>query len=435
MKPEDDPTTMKRSIPSIALLACLVLSAGLITACGGASQAPAAAPSSAPASAAAAASAPRPPASAPPVSVTTVPAREQDLTLSLQAIGSASPVSSVDVKAQVTGVITQVLVKEGQPVKKGDTLFVLDSRADEANVAKARAQIARDEAALADAKRQLTRSRELLAQNFISQGAVDTNQTLVDTQAAILEGDKAALEAARVSLSYAKVVAAGPGRAGTVAVFPGSAVQANVTVLVTLTQLDPIDVSFNLPQRYLGDVLKALKNQDAKVKARLPESPNEVVGKLTFVDSVVDPATGTIKVKARFDNKGNRLWPGAFASVSMEANTIKDAIVIPLGAIVQTARGSIVFIAEKGRAAVRPVKVLAAQGELAAVSGVKVGDKVVLDGRQNLRPETPLVERPRDAASRPAGAASAAGKASEPAAAGSAAPSTTGAPASRPASS
>lgn len=417
--------TMIRFHLSKALLACMVLGSGLLTACGGASQGTAAAPASAAASAPA--SAPRPPASAPPVSVTTVPAREQDLTLSLQAIGSAAPVSSVDVKAQVTGVITQVLVKEGQPVKKGDTLFVLDSRADEANVAKARAQVARDEAALADAKRQLTRSRELLAQNFISQGAVDTNQTLVETQAAVLEGDKAALEAARVALSYSKVIAAGPGRAGTVAVFPGSAVQANVTVLVTLTQLDPIDVSFNLPQRYLGDVLKALKNKDTQVKAKLPESPNEVVGKLVFVDSVVDAATGTIKVKARFDNKGNRLWPGAFASVSMEANTIKDAIVIPLGSIVQTARGSIVFIADKGRAAVRPVKVLATQGDMAAVSGVKVGDKVVLDGRQNLRPETPLVERPRDAASRPAGAASAAsaasaaGSAPEPAAAGGAA--------------
>jgi RND family efflux transporter MFP subunit len=190
-----------------------------------------------------AASAPAAAASAPPVSVTTVRAQRRDLPVLLSATGTVTPLASVDVRPQVTSVVTKVHIREGQFVRAGELLFTLDARTDEANVAKARAQIVRDEAALADAQRQLARSRELLAQNFISQGALDASQTLVDSQAAQLTADRAALDAARVALSYAKITAPSSGRAGAINVFPGSSVQANQTALVTITQLDPIAVA------------------------------------------------------------------------------------------------------------------------------------------------------------------------------------------------
>jgi RND family efflux transporter MFP subunit len=366
------------------------------------------------------ASAPARGASTPAVPVTTVAARQRDFTVVLEALGTAAPVSSVDVRAQATSVVTRVHVKEGQFVRAGDVLFTLDSRTDEANVAKMRAQMAKDEAALADARRQLARSRELLAQNFVSQGAVDANQTAVESQQASVEGDRATLNAARVSLSYATVSAPSSGRVGAINVYPGTSVQANQTTLVTITQLDPIDVSFSLPQRYLGSLLATLKAPEATVVARLPEGGAELAGRLQFVDSAVDAATGTVKAKARFENRASRLWPGAYVNVSMNAGTLKDAVIIPLGTIIQSVRGSIVYVVEQGRAVMRPVKVIESRGEDAAVTGVKAGELVVLDGRQNLRPDSPVFERAREGAGNPALAASMGAGARPPAGAGTA---------------
>src|SRR5512140_238837 len=253
-----------RGWPSKLLLVLLALGTALVVGCSGKAEGTSPAADQG-------ASAPRRAASGPSVPVTTVIARREDFAVVLQAIGAAAPVSSVDVKAQVTSVVTRAHVKEGQFVRAGDLLFTLDSRSDEANVAKMRAQVAKDAAALADARRQLARSRELLAQNFVSQGAVDANQTAVESQMASVDGDRAALNAARVALSYDTVSAASSGRVGAITVYPGTAVQANQTTLVTITQLDPIDVSFSLPQRYLGNLLATLKAPDGAVVAKLPE--------------------------------------------------------------------------------------------------------------------------------------------------------------------
>ncbi len=327
------------------------------------------------------------------VPVSTTPALQRTLTLTLEATGSATPVSVVDVRPQLSGVISRVHVKEGQNVRAGELLFTLDTRADEANVAKMRAQIAKDEALLADAQRQLARSRDLLARNFITQGAVDTNQAAVDSQQANLKADQAALAAAQVPLSYGQVRAASAGRIGLVPVFAGSAVQANVTTLTTLTQLDPIDVAFNLPQSALPELLALLKSGRAPVEARLPERAQPLVGRLSFVDSLVDANSGTVKVKARFDNREQTLWPGVFAKVSLQTGRLDHAIVVPLQAVIQGPRGTIVYVARDGKAAMRPVKLLAAQGNEAAVSGIEAGDQVIVEGRQNLRPDAPIVER------------------------------------------
>ncbi len=344
------------------------------------------------------------------MAVTTAVAKQRDFEVTLEAIGSVSPVSSVDVKPQVNSVVTQVHVREGQFVRTGDVLFTLDSRADQTNLAKMRAQLAKDEATLADAQRQLARSRDLVAKNFVSQGALDTGQTLVETQLAVVVSDRAAIDAAQVALSYATVRAPGSGRLGAVTIYPGTSVQANQTTLVTITQLDPINVSFALPQRNLGVVLGGLQAGGARVSARLPDDKTKLQGTLQFVDNLVDAATGTVKVKARFPNKDSRLWPGAFVNVSLVAETLKSAVVIPTAAIIQSTRGSIVYVADQGKAVLHPVQVVGLQGEEVAVTGVAAGDHVVLEGRQNLRPDAALVERTPEARAS-ATAASAPGRA------------------------
>lgn len=359
------------------------LAALVLVACSGKPEGAApAAPSSAPAAAA-------------PVTVTTVRAQKRDLPVLLKASGTVTPITSVEVKPQLSSVVSQVHVQEGQFVKAGALLFTLDARADQANVAKARAQLAKDQAALADARRQFVRAQQLLAQNFISQGALDTNQAQVDAQAAVVAADQAAIDVARVALSYARVVAPHAGRAGAINVFAGSAVQANLTTLVTITQLDPMAVAFSLPQRNLPDALAALKDGGAAVSATLADGGGSFQGRLKFVDNAVDASSGSVKVKAVFDNPDGKLWPGAFVEIAQTVRTLKDAVVLPQAALIQSARGSLVYILEDGKAVSKPVQLLYAQGNDAAVTGVKAGDAVVLDGKQNIRPGTPLLERAR----------------------------------------
>ena len=318
------------------------------------------------------------------VAVTTVRAARRDLPITVEATGTVTAVRSVDLKPQTSSIVTAVPVHDGQFVKPGDLLFTLDARADDAKVAQLRAQVAR--------------SRELLAVNFVSQSAVDTNQSLVDAQQAAVASDQAALQAAQVALSYARVTAPMAGRVGTVAVAPGAAVIAQQTTLLTITQVDPIEVSFAVPQRYLGDAIAALNQGNAPVEAGLPEGRAALKGKLVFVDNGVDATTGTVKLKARFDNPQAALWPGAFVRASMTVRTLAGAVVIPQAAVIQGPRGTLVYVVVDGQAEARPVSVQAARGEEAAVTGVQAGEAVVLDGRQNLRPGARVVERPRTVA-------------------------------------
>ncbi len=391
---------MNKSLTSsAAALAVVVALAG----CGRESAAPAAAS----ASGAAPASAPMAGAGGAPVSVSSVRAVAKNVEVMLEATGTISALNSVEIRPQIASVITKVNIREGQYVKAGQLLFTLDARNDEVNLAKARAQLARDQAALADAQRQLGRSRELLAQGFISQGAVDTNQTLVDTQQAVVTADRAAVQAALVGLSYTRIVAPAAGRAGAINVYAGSTVQPAGAALVTITQLDPIAVSFSLPQRHLDDALQALRGGGGKVVALLPEARGEVVGKLQFVDNLVDANSGTVKVKAQFDNAKEALWPGGFVTVRLAVRTLKDAIVVPQASVIQGPRGSIVYTIDADNKAVsKRVEVLYAQGPDAVASGVAAGDRVVVDGRQNLRPGARVVERAATGAagSRPASA-------------------------------
>jgi RND family efflux transporter MFP subunit len=290
----------------------------------------------------------------------------------------------------------------------------VDARTDEANLAKASAQLVKDQASLADAKRQFERAKQLFTKNFISQGAVDTAQTLMESAAASTVADQAAVDASKVSLSFDRISAPISGRVGAVNVSTGSLVQANTTSLVTITQLDPIAIAFSIPQRNLPDALAALKGSGAAVVAKLADGGGSFKGKLQFVDSSITAGSGTVQAKAVFANKEGKLWPGAYVDISQTVTTLSDATTIPQAAVVQGTRGTIVYVLEDGKARLQPIKVVNAEGGEAAVSGIKPGDVVVMDGKQNVRPNSPLVERakePKAAASSAAG-----GEAGKPAA-------------------
>jgi len=415
---------------SAAAQRVLVLAAvALIAGCGkgpqaGADTASGAAPSAAPASAASG-------AGGGPVSVTSVRAQKRDVDVMLEATGTVAALNNVDIRPQVSSVITRVDIREGQFVKAGQLLFTLDSRNDEVNLAKARAQLAKDQASLADAQRQLARSKDLLAQNFVSQGAVDTNQTLVETQQSVVAASRAAIDAVQVALSYSRITAPAAGRAGAINVFAGTTVQPGGTALVTITQLDPIGVAFNVPQRNLNDALRTLRSGGGRVTAVLPDKRGSAVGRLLFVDNVVDPNSGTVRVKAQFDNREEMLWPGGFVTVRLAVNTLKDATVLPQATVIQGPRGSIVYVVDaQNKAQARPVEVVYGAGLDAVVSGVQPGERIVLDGRQNLRAGVSVAERAPSAA----GGASGAGRGRGADAAPGAAPGRPASSASTPAS-
>lgn len=325
-------------------------------------------------------------AQAPAASVTTVAARRMTVPVLLAANGTVSSLNSVDVRPQVSNVIAHVHIKEGQFVKSGDLLFSLDERADRVNLQKAQAQLTKDQASLADLERQLARSRDLLGKGFISQGATDTVQAQVDAARATLQADQAAVEAARVALGYDTIRATSAGRAGAIAVFAGSLVQPASPPLVTISQLDPIAVTFTLPEGELNSLLEAQRAGPVKVAARLADgAPLE--GRLSFIDNSVDSQNGTIKVKAVFPNAEHKLWPGQYVAVSTTVRALQDAIVIPQAAIITGIDARTVYVVGADKTAqARKIEVLYSFGTQAAVSGVQEGDSVVVDGKQNLRP-------------------------------------------------
>ena len=217
--------------------------------------------------------------SGPPVSVTTARAETRDMAINLKASGSVFPLASVDIKAQTSSVVTKLHIRDGEFVRAGQPLFSLDTRADEANLAKARAQLTKDQAILADAQRQYKRAQELKAQNFVAQSALDSAQTAVESANATLAADQAAIDAARVTVSYGQINSPLSGRAGALTVTVGTALQSNITSLVTITQLDPISVNFNLPQRNLADAIAALKSGGTKVTATLADNGGSFQGR------------------------------------------------------------------------------------------------------------------------------------------------------------
>jgi len=321
-----------------------------------------------------------------PTTVRIVAPQRQDVPVVLQANGTVTPISTVDLHPQTTSTIAKVHIKEGQFVKSGELMFTLDDRTERANMDKAAAQVERDRASLADYERQYKRAQELLEKKFIAQGAVDTLKSQVDSARALLQADIAAARSAGVDASYTAIRAPMNGRVGAINVYPGSLVQMT-TLLATVTQLDPITVSFTLPETALSGLMAAQQQGAVPVTVKLENPPKEVSGKLSFIDNTVDPVAGVIRVKAQFDNKDTTLWPGQYVNTKLVSHVIKDATVIPQNAIISNTRGTFVYAVDKDQSAkVVNIKRLYAFGENAAVTGLDGNEQVIVDGKQNLRP-------------------------------------------------
>lgn len=328
-----------------------------------------------------------------------VAAMRQDVPVRVEASGTVVSLNTVDIRPQVSSIVREVLVKDGQMLKKGQPLFRFDDRGDRANLDKARAQIARDRATLADLDRQYKRALDLRAQSFIAQSAVDTVQSQLEAQRALLQSDEAALQSTQVSLGYNEIRSPLDGRAGAVNVFVGSLVQPSGTVLVSIAQINPIGVTFTLPETQLGALLQAVNlGKSGKDKAPLEAqivltgsagrgTDTPIKGKVSFVDNSVDASSGSIRVKAEFDNSAGQLWPGQYVRLRLILRTIPDAVVVPQAAIIlRGTERSIYVVGEDKTARLVPVQIRYPFGEMAVVEGIAAGDKVVLEGKQNLRP-------------------------------------------------
>ena len=325
--------------------------------------------------------------------VTTLALEKKDVPLVIESTGTVAAANIVDIRPMITNTVKEIHIKEGQDVKKGQLLFTLDDRNDRANYDRAKA--------LADdAQRQLQRAKELVAKNFISKAGLDTAE-------ANAKSTMATARAAEVQLSFDSIRSPIDGRAGIINVFPGSLVQAsNVVVssttstatsttgaMVTITQIDPINVQFIVAE---NNIPLLMQNDIANLKVSVTVGNNLTQiyeGKVIVVDNQVDPAIGAVRVKAQIPNQKRTLLPGQFARIKLEANTLKDAIVIPSQAVVINPRGRFVYIVgQDDKVSLRPIKVTYEYQGNAAITGVEVGERIVLEGKQNLRPGVKIRE-------------------------------------------
>ena len=322
-----------------------------------------------------------------PVPITATVVEKRDVPVRLRANGTVVALQSVDLRAQLTSTVREVHIREGESVARGQLLVSLDSRAEEAALKKAEAQVQKDRADLANAQRTLERQRQLFAQKFIAQAALDAAQNQVDALAGQLAVDTAAVESAKVALANTQVRASFAGRTGAIGVRAGSLVQPGGAVIVTVAQVDPIQVSFTLPERELPGLRKALADGPVTATVEPADGQGPLAGRVNFLDNAVDSATGTIRVKAEFANPASRLWPGMFVNVAVAPRTLAGAAVVPVQAVQTGPESRFVYvIAEDRTVSPKTVTLAHVDGAIAAVAGIEPGVRIVVEGAQNLRP-------------------------------------------------
>jgi membrane fusion protein, multidrug efflux system len=354
------------------------------------------------------------------VPVRAIAAEAADVPLQVAAVGNAEAMASVDVKSRVAGQILRVDFTEGQDVKQGQLLFEIDPEPlqrqlaeleatlakDVALEAQARANIVKDEAQLKQAKGVADRGLALSKDGIFSkeqteqvvatadsaQAALTADQAAAESASAATKADRARIDQTKLQLTYTKITSPISGRAGAVALKQGNLVKDNDTALVTVLQVSPIYVSFGVPEQLLADVRRFQSVRPLAVQARVPDA-DPVMGKLGFIDNTVDATTGTVKMKAIFDNPKRTLWPGQFVNVQAELNLEHGRILIPSRAIQTGPQGKYVWLMNKDASvAMRPVNVLrlyhSQDGTEQAVigSGLQGGDMVISEGQMRLMP-------------------------------------------------
>jgi membrane fusion protein, multidrug efflux system len=357
-----------------------------------------------------------------PVSVAT--ARTGNVPVEVTGIGNVEAYSVVSVKAQTGGELTAVHFTEGQEVQQGSLLFEIDPRTVEAEVSRAQANLDRDTAQLKQAEANLARDtaqlknaeleesryRQLIEKGVAArerydqaktnleafQAAVQAGKAAIDNAHQAVRADQAALEATRIQFGYSTVRAPIDGRTGSILVQRGNVVKANDTTLVVINKIHPIFVHFSVPENTLPEVRKFMARGKIQVAAQVPsDGSGAELGVLSFVDNAVDPTTGTIRLKATFENKESRLWPGQFVNVVIRLTTQPNAVLVPSQAVQSGQQGQFVFVVKPDLTAeARPVKVGKAVGEETVIeSGLKPEETVVTDGQLRLFPGAKVVVR------------------------------------------
>ncbi|NMO15980.1 efflux RND transporter periplasmic adaptor subunit [Pyxidicoccus fallax] len=325
-----------------------------------------------------------------PVPVTVEQVSRRDVPHIIQGIGTVLSLHSVVVRAQVEGIFTELTVKEGQQVNPGDLLARIDDRAIAAEVAQAKAEKARNEALLHAARLDLERYANLVKDEAIASQMVDQQKAQVAQLEAIVRANEAAIAAAQVRLSFTRITSPVKGRVGLRRVDPGNLVRtSDAQGLFTVTQLDPIAVLFSLPQDDLPRLRALLKDPSGASVTAYDRAGGVALaeGRLTMIDNQVDPATGTIPLRAEFANPDGRLWPGQFVTVELKTGESPGATVVSARTVQRGLQGPFVFRVQDGKATVVPVTVGYADDELAVVaSGVAPGDTVISDGHSRLKP-------------------------------------------------
>ena len=320
----------------------------------------------------------------------------------VDAVGTVQAIASIQIKPRIDSQIMKVNVEEGALVKEGDILFELDSRTLRAQLGQIEAQIRKDQAQLVQSKRDHQRFEELLAKNAGTQVARDNAITAVKAAEAQLEADEAAKASVLASLSYTEIRAPVSGRIGSIASKAGAIVRVGdnsaTSTLATINQVDPIYVSFAIPQVILPDLRASMAKGPVKVTAIVDES-KKPAGAMAFIENTVDPNTGTVTAKARIANASELLWPGQFVKVEIVLGIEPDAIVVPAPAVQLGSQGPYVFVIKEGTAELRQVTVKRTQDGQAVIGrGLEGGEQVVVDGQLRLVNGASVTIRPPTAA-------------------------------------
>ncbi|HEV3011326.1 MAG TPA: efflux RND transporter periplasmic adaptor subunit [Burkholderiales bacterium] len=327
----------------------------------------------------------------PAIPVTVARVQQQTIPVRLHAIGNVEPYSTVALKARVGGQILEVNFREGQPVKKGEVLFRIDPRPFEAALRQAEANALRDRAARDQARSQEKRYQELLDKNFISKEAYAQIRTNAATAEATAKASQAALENARLALEYCTIRSPLDGYVGRALLQAGNVVRADDSAaLVVINQVRPIYVNFGIPEQHLPEVRKHMAAGPLAAEVQPPDAQQAAPrGTLIFIDNAVDPTTGTIRLRAQFENAEAALWPGQFVNVSLRLYEQVDAIVIPATAVQTGPEGQYVYVVgEDMTADVRRVTVQRTEGERAIVAkGLAKDERVVTRGQLRLGPK------------------------------------------------
>jgi multidrug efflux system membrane fusion protein len=354
----------------------------------------------------------------PPVPVSVAVATQEPVPTEIHAVGTVEASAVIQVKSQISGELVRVAFTEGGNVNQGDLLFEIDSRPyrealrqaeaavtrDAAQLRQAEATLARDVAQSKTADTDAARYAQLAKDGVVARSqddqfrtaaealraSIQADQAAIESSRASLESDRSAVDRVKLDLNYCEIHSPVTGRAGNLLVHAGNLVAANgATALVVINQLEPIWVSFGVPEDHLSAIRRSSASRKLAVEAALRDDPSKMVhGSLTVIDNTVDTATGTIRLKATFNNEGRLLWPGAFVNVSLTLDTHKNAIVVPAEAVQPGQKGQVIYVVKSDQTVEpRPVTVGGSHGTKVIIEkGIAAGESVVTDGQLRLFP-------------------------------------------------